>query len=67
MIIKILIVITILVMLVSLFRRLVFLVKDDDKSKRLRNALTVRVSAAIFLIVLIIIGIKTGALQPHGL
>ncbi len=67
MIIKILIVITILVMLVSLFRGLVFLVKDDDKSKRLRNALTVRVSAAIFLIVLIIIGIKTGALQPHGL
>lgn len=67
MIIKILIVITILVMLVSLFRGLVFLVKDDDKSKRLRNALTVRVSAAIFLIVLIIIGIKTGALQPHGI
>ncbi|HFB67027.1 MAG TPA: twin transmembrane helix small protein, partial [Aeromonadales bacterium] len=51
----------------SLFRGLIFLVKDQGKTRRTVNALTVRVVAAAVLIVLIIIGIKTGAIQPHGL
>jgi branched-subunit amino acid transport protein AzlD len=67
MIIKVLIAICLLVIIVSLFRGLVFLVKEDQKSKKLVNALTVRVSAAVILILLIIIGIKTGELQPHGI
>lgn len=67
MLIKILIFITLIVMLASLFRGLIFLVKDQGKSKRTVNALTVRVVAAAVMIILIIIGIKTGAIQPHGI
>ncbi len=67
MLIKILIFITLLVVLVSLFRGLFFLVKDQGKSKRTVNALTIRVIAAAVLIILIVIGIQTGALQPHGI
>ena len=67
MIIKILIAICFLVIFVSLFRGLVFLVKEDQQSKKLVNALTVRVSAAVILVILVIIGITTGDLQPHGI
>ncbi len=67
MLIKILIFIALIVMLGSLFRGLIFLVKDQGKTRRTVNALTVRVVAAAALIVLIVVGIKTGAIQPHGL
>lgn len=68
MIIKTLIFITLAVMLVSLFRGLFFLSKKEpDNKKSLVNSLTVRVVSAAALVALIIIGIKTGDLQPHGL
>ncbi len=67
MLIKILIAVCLLVIFISLFWGLIFLVKENDQSKKLVNALTVRVTAAAVLIILIIIGIKTGALQPHGI
>jgi len=67
MVIKVLIFMTLAVMLISLFWGLSFLGKDDSKSKRLVKSLTFRVSAAAVLLILIVIGILTGALQPHGI
>ncbi len=63
MLIKALIVVLLLAILISLFSGLVFLVKDGSRSKRTVNSLTVRVSLAIALIVLIYVGVQTGALH----
>lgn len=67
MLIKLLMLVTFLVIIVSLFRGLFTLVKDQGRSKRTVNALTVRVIASAIFIALIAIGIKTGALKPHGI
>ncbi|MDX1452605.1 MAG: twin transmembrane helix small protein [Oleiphilaceae bacterium] len=65
MLIKALIVILLIAILISLFSGLVFLVKDDSKSKRVANSLAVRVSLAIVLVVLIYIGVETGELKMN--
>ncbi|RMH47822.1 MAG: twin transmembrane helix small protein [Gammaproteobacteria bacterium] len=66
MFIKLLMFLTFMVIIASLFRGLFTLVKDQGRSKRTVNALTVRVVASAIFIILIVIGIKTGALKPHG-
>ncbi len=65
MLLKALIVILLIAILISLFSGLVFLVKDDSKSKRVANSLAVRVSLAIILVVLIYIGVETGELKVN--
>ena len=67
MLIKTLIFFAFALMISTLFRGLFFLGKDGDNKKGLINALTLRVVSAVILVILIIIGIKTGTLQPHGL
>jgi len=64
--IKVAIVILLLIIVASLFRGLFFLVQDQGKTCRTVNALTVRVVASGLLILLLFIGLKTGALHPHG-
>lgn len=61
--IKVIIVVLLLAIVASLFSGLFFLVKDESKSKRLANSLTVRVALAAVLIIVIIIGVQTGELQ----
>ena len=67
MLIKILIVIAMLIVLFSLFRSLFFLTTEKQDSKRTVNNLRWRVALSVLLLILIVIGIYTGAIEPHGL
>ncbi|KZX72607.1 hypothetical protein A3715_03130 [Oleiphilus sp. HI0009] len=60
---KILIGLILLGAIISLFSGLVFLIKDDGKSKRLANSLTVRVGLAVLLVIVVAIALWTGELQ----
>jgi hypothetical protein len=45
---------------------LYYMLTDTDGSKRTVNALTRRIGFSILLILLVVIGIATGIIQPHG-
>jgi len=64
---KILIVINLLLILISLFSGVFFLVKDDGKTNRIVKSLTIRVSLSVCLIILMVICYTTGNLQPNHL
>jgi uncharacterized iron-regulated membrane protein len=64
---KILIVLLFLAVVVALFSGLYFLMKDRDGSKRIVTALSWRVGLAATLVALIVIGVATGLLEPHGI
>lgn len=64
---KLLIIVLFLAVVGVLFRGLFFLMKDRSGSKRVVNALAWRVGLAATLIALIMIGIATGLLEPHGI
>ncbi|MET1256709.1 twin transmembrane helix small protein [Aliikangiella maris] len=66
MLIKILIVIALLAIVFSLFRSLYFLTTEKDSKKTVNN-LTWRIGLSIALFILLIVGIYTGAIEPHGL
>ncbi|WP_196140073.1 twin transmembrane helix small protein [Aliikangiella sp. G2MR2-5] len=68
MLIKILIVIAMLAILFSLFRSLYFLTTSTEKNsdKTVKN-LSWRIGLSILLFVLLIIGVYTGIIDPHGL
>ena len=59
------IVLLLLATLVSLFSGLFFLVKDEGRTSRVVNALTVRVSLAVLTVALIAWGFYTGHLASH--
>ena len=59
------IVLLLLATLVSLFSGLFFLVKDEGRTSRVVNALTVRVSLAVLTVALIAWGFYTGQLVSH--
>jgi Protein of unknown function (DUF2909). len=63
---KLLIIVLFLAVVGVLFSGLFFLMKDRSGSKRVVNALAWRVGLAAALIALIMIGIATGQLEPHG-
>ena len=63
---KIVLVIVFLVVIFELGQALYFMMTDRSGSSRTVWALTRRVAFSILLIVLIIIGIATGVLHPHG-
>ena len=46
---------------------LYYMLVDKGRTKRTVNALTRRVAFSVLLIALIIIGIATGLIQPHGI
>ncbi|MDH5432566.1 MAG: twin transmembrane helix small protein [Gammaproteobacteria bacterium] len=68
MIIKILIILAMLAILFTLFRSLYFLATEKEQdSKRTVKSLSWRIGLSILFFVLIIIGIMTGVIEPHGL
>ena len=64
--IKFLIVLTLAAIVASLGTGLFHLVKDEGQSKRMVNALTVRIVLSVLLFVLLFIAWKGGMIQPHG-
>jgi hypothetical protein len=64
--IKFLIVATLAAIVASLGTGLFHLVKDEGKSKRMVNALTVRIGLSVLLFILLFIAWKGGLIQPHG-
>ncbi|HHQ14961.1 MAG TPA: twin transmembrane helix small protein [Chromatiales bacterium] len=67
MLIKVLIVLVLLAIVASLGSGLFFMMKDDHQSRRMVNALTLRVALSVALFVLLYIAWSQGLIQPHGL
>ena len=65
--IKIPIVVVLVAIVVSLGSGLFHLVKDDGQSKRMVNALTVRIALSVMLFVLLFVAWKSGLIVPHGI
>lgn len=65
--IKILVVLTLFAIVASLASGMLFLVKDRGDSKRTVKALTVRISLSVLLFGLLMLGIFTGHIKPHGI
>ncbi|MCL6414273.1 twin transmembrane helix small protein [Aestuariirhabdus sp. Z084] len=63
---KVLIALNILLIIVSLASGLFFLSKDSSEKTRVVKSLTVRVVLSVSLILLLIIGYYTGAIQPNA-
>lgn len=66
MLVKVLIVLAMAAVLFSLFRSLYFLATEKDSKRTVKN-LSWRIGLSILLFVLIIVGIFTGYIEPHGL
>lgn len=65
--IKALILLLLVAILASLFSGLFFLNKDQGNSRRLLNALTVRIVLSVLLFLLLLVAWRMGAIQPHAL
>ena len=65
--IKILIVACLLGIIASLGAGMFHLVKDKGDSKRMANALTIRIALSVALFILLFIAWKQGLIQPHGI
>ena len=66
MLVKILIVITLIVIAISLFSALFYLMKGDSNNERVVKALTWRISLSLALFLLLMIGFYTGVIgQPN--
>ena len=65
--IKLLIVVVLVAIVASLGSGLFHLVKDDGRSKRMVNALTVRIALSVLLFVLLFVAWKSGLIEPHGI
>ena len=63
---KVVLVIVFLVVIFELGQALYFMMTDRTGSSRTVWALTRRVAVSILLIILIVVGIVTGILHPHG-
>ncbi|MGZ8258657.1 MAG: twin transmembrane helix small protein [Methylotenera sp.] len=66
MLIKVIIVLTLIVIVGSLFSALFFLAKDKNGGERTVKALTVRIGLSITLFILLMLGYYFGLIgQPH--
>jgi cytochrome bd-type quinol oxidase subunit 2 len=65
MLIKLLIVGVLIAIVVSLGSGLFHLVKDEGQSKRMVNALTVRVALSVALFILLFVAWRTGLITPN--
>jgi hypothetical protein len=63
---KIFILVIMLIILISLFSGLVFLVRDDGKTKRTLKALTWRIALSLGLFIFLIIAFAAHWINPHG-
>ncbi|WP_440225464.1 twin transmembrane helix small protein [Dokdonella sp. MW10] len=64
---KIVIVVFLVAIVWNLGAGLYYMITDKGGSNRTVNALTRRIGLSVALIVLILIGIATGIIQPHGI
>jgi hypothetical protein len=64
---KILILLVLAAIIVSLGSGLFHLVKDEGQSKRMVNALTIRIALSVLLFVLLFVAWKGGLIRPHGI
>jgi len=67
MLIKVLVIAALAAIITSLASGMVFLVKDKGQSERTAKALTVRISLSVVLFGLLMLGIFTGHIKPHGI
>ena len=65
MLIKILIVVVLGAIVLSLFSGLFRLVKEEGRSRRMVNALTVRIALSVALFILLFIAWYAGLITPH--
>jgi uncharacterized BrkB/YihY/UPF0761 family membrane protein len=65
MLIKILILVVLVAIVLSLFSGLFHLVKEEGESKRMVNALTVRIALSVALFILLFIAWYAGLITPH--
>jgi hypothetical protein len=65
MLIKILIIVVLVAIILSLFSGLFHLVKEEGESKRMVNALTVRIVLSVALFILLFIAWYAGLITPH--
>lgn len=63
---KIIFIFLFLLIIISLFSSLFFLVKDKGNKKRVINALKIRIGLSIILFIILIIMYTNGYIQPHG-
>jgi len=64
---KLLIIFNLLLILISLFSGVIFLVKDTKKGQqRLVTSLTIRIALSITLLLLLLVGYYTGQIAPHA-
>ena len=66
MLFKLIVIILMLLIVSSLFSGLFFLLKDGSASDRTVRALTIRIGLSVFLFVLLLVGMATGLITPHG-
>jgi hypothetical protein len=66
MLFKLLVIALLLIILFSLFSGLFFLVKDQGSSTRTVKALTLRIALSVALFALLLVGMSTGLITPHG-
>ncbi len=66
MLVKLLIAAFVILILYNLGASLFYMLSDRGRSNRTVNALTWRIGLSVALILLVILGIATGVIQPHG-
>lgn len=67
MLVKLLIFLFLIVIIYNLFAGLYYMMTDKGKTDRTVRSLTWRIGLSVFLILLVIVGILTGVIQPHGI
>ncbi|HED17965.1 MAG TPA: twin transmembrane helix small protein [Gammaproteobacteria bacterium] len=67
MLIKTLIVVALIAIVVSLASGMLFLIRDNGKTERTAKALTVRIGLSVVLFGLLMLGVFTGQIKPHGI
>lgn len=63
LLVKMIVLILLLMVVISLFSGLFFLVKDKGQTKRTVNALSIRIGLSILIIVVIMIAAATGVIE----
>lgn len=65
LLVKVLLVALLVMIVISLFTGLGFLLKDKGKTKRVANALTIRIGLSVLAIIIVIVAAATGVLQVN--
>ena len=63
---KLIIIAFLVLILYNLGAGLYYMIADKGQTKRTVNALTKRIALSVVLILLVILGIWTGVIQPHN-